>query len=209
MSSILTSAIRTLEAALTPPTTLTADYKAERNKNGQHFYIPYREEAFISQVSAALNLCAAKSPQQQLSACSFLDVGCGIGTKLILAASISSRIVPFGIEIDPLYADVAKKLLKAIENPSNDTNSYTGRSLVGEIIQGDALKQHYGGYDIIYFYCPLYDSQLQRKLEERIIKTASVGALILPNLLQHRELWKGPQVELLWESNNQIYRKVK
>lgn len=64
---------------------------------------------------------------------------------------------------------------------------------------------------MIYFYCPLHDKKLEQKLEQRIVKTAKPGALILGNLKQARELWGAAEgdrsevLEHLWDKV--IYRK--
>ena len=116
----------------------------------------------------------------------FVDVGCGIGTKLVAAHSIlrySYQIT--GIEYFKPYAKVAK----ALTENQPDTH----------IIIGNALQQSYEAYDIIYFYCPMSDRAKEVKLECRIIATAKPGALFIPFRPSYD--WQGdPRVALVYKN---------
>lgn len=101
----------------------------------------------------------------------FVDVGCGIGVKLLLAREFlySSKII--GIEIHPKYSTVAERLITCPR--IRDTNT--------TIIEADAIKHNYKPYDIIYFYRPLSIEAKQIALETQILKTARPGTLITAN----------------------------
>ena len=168
------SVFRTLEEAFAdlPPEEVKA-----HEKSGAFKYIPLHHDKFIEQLCIALGLLLANDSSKKLK---FIDVGCGIGTKLMLAADISYNIVSHGIEINAQYVAKAKKLMEC----------YNKKKLCGDnvridsenIILGDARKHDFSPYDILYFYCPMLDTAKQVELEAQLYKTAKEGALILANL---------------------------
>ncbi|MEM7217175.1 MAG: class I SAM-dependent methyltransferase [Pseudomonadota bacterium] len=97
---------------------------------------------------------------------SFLDVGCGAGIKLIGASRFFGDVA--GIDVDAGYISTARQLLR-------DAN--LGRVT---LIHGNALTfEHYGHYDLIYFFRPLRDDALLLELERRIATNAADGTLLL------------------------------
>jgi len=48
----------------------------------------------------------------------------------------------------------------------------------------------YDKYDVIYYYCPIQDIELQRKLELKIEKEMKVGAYLMPRLKRSNEIEK-------------------
>jgi len=95
--------------------------------------------------------------EKPLTNLKFLDVGCGIGTKALLASHFFDA---YGLEINPPYAQKAIKLL------GND-----------KIIQDDALKfDKYGDFDVIYAYQPMLNSL---KLFDKIAEQAKPNAIFL------------------------------
>jgi predicted O-methyltransferase YrrM len=156
----------------------SAEQREKRNKAGEFHYIPLSPEQFITQFGQALLLSGAWNRKTPVR---FVDVGCGIGSKLILAGRCSHPFrVPelFGIEKDSRYCTSARKLLKA-----------DGQK--GAILNSDALDEDYNLYDIIYFYCPLIDTPKQIKLEEKILSTSTKGTVIIANLRKGDDkLWR-------------------
>jgi SAM-dependent methyltransferase len=154
----LASAYEVLERAiarpLTPPTKHKACYAA-----GRYPFIPLSPDWFMAQLREAKRIAP--------DAATFIDVGCGIGSKVVLASCIGFRAA--GIEIDRDYVKAAKDMLAM---------GWGG----GRVFQGDALKHDYAEYDVVYFYCPMNDHELERQLEQRILETTKPGALILANL---------------------------
>lgn len=141
--------------------------RSARMKKGEYPYIPYDLSSFITSLQNAKGLLDPNKAHPK-----FLDVGCGLGTKLLLANRLG--FAAFGIEKDRHYVKVAKHLV--------------GKSCGVEC--RDALTFDYKGFDVIYFYCPLCQKNLQVALEARIIETASPGTLFIPKLYQNDNLWE-------------------
>lgn len=105
----------------------------------------------------------------------FLDVGCGVGEKVYLASLFGLN--SFGLELRKELVDEGVELFKSMghgiihwsENPVTDC-----------FIHADALTYDYSNFDILYFYCPLVDHTLQKKLELQIANTAKKGAIVIP-----------------------------
>jgi SAM-dependent methyltransferase len=90
----------------------------------------------------------------------FLDVGCGPGTKLLMAKSFFKAE---GIEVVDRFIQQSKAF---------------GLDCVHK---QDALEyEHYGDFDVIYFYRPFKNNELQKQLEDRIYSQMKVGALLAP-----------------------------
>lgn len=90
----------------------------------------------------------------------FLDVGCGPGTKMALAAHFYG-LEAWGIEIDPDMAQAAGQY--------------------GTVVCADALNSApgaYAFYDLIWLYRPLRDVTLEWQLEQRIISEMKPGAIL-------------------------------
>lgn len=158
-----------LESYIAPR--LNDKQKDKREDKGEYEFISLPFETFIKQLDIIKGIWAKQYPLivwpgygAYGSGQQFVDVGCGIGTKMLAAKEhLYCRVS--GIENHKPYATIAKKLVY---------NS--------NIIIQDALTVDYSSFDIIYFYCPLQDIKKQKTLEERIIDTAKSGAYILANI---------------------------
>ena len=173
------------EAALSP---LSDSEIKVHEATGAFRYIPYRINAFLEQLDTAVTA-------RRVLGCSkpkFLDVGCGIGTKVLLAQHFGCDA--YGLEINPKYVEVARKVLAGgggFEAWSETMRRR--RSVAKHIIEADALTFDYSPYDIIYFYCPqrhVEDGKggrktLERRLEQRILDTATPGTVVMANLAAH------------------------
>jgi SAM-dependent methyltransferase len=96
----------------------------------------------------------------ELAGQAFLDVGCGPGTKMLLASHFFGLEVN-GIEIDLVMGAAARKC--------------------GPVWTADALQMApglYAAYDLIWLYRPFRDPVLEDKLEERIRNEMKVGAVL-------------------------------
>lgn len=96
----------------------------------------------------------------ELNGPAFLDVGCGPGTKMALARHFYG-LTACGIEIDPEMAAQARNW--------------------GSVITGDALavpSGFYREYDLVWLYKPFRDNDLERQLEERIMRELKPGAVL-------------------------------
>ena len=103
----------------------------------------------------------------------FLDIGCGVGTKVVLAERWFSA---FGLEINPGYARIARKVF----------NSSWGH----RIIRGNALTfKRYAEFDILYFYCPLRNGSMEKAFEQRLAREAKPGAIVIACNSQCNDWW--------------------
>lgn len=103
----------------------------------------------------------------------FLEVGCGHGRNLHLLRATDrfcfEKIA--GFDIVPEYVDAGRKFF----------------DLEDDIFADDAFKFDYGGYDVIYFYRPFSDEKMQKKFENRVLKTMKRGAYIAASLSESLE----------------------
>ena len=163
----------------------TKESKDARYKLGEYPYIALAPSRFEDQLKIVAGMFDREHD------ITFVDVGCGLGTKLVLARHTAGIRYVVGIEKHPKYVRLAKKLLR-------------GSGAV--IIKGDALDMDYGQYDIIYFYCPLRDHLKQQTLEARIIETMKPGAFVMAHLKQSgNERWTTPPMRRVW--GDTIYQK--
>lgn len=100
----------------------------------------------------------------------FMDVGCGVGLKLLQAASLYEQVS--GLEVEPHRAEAAAEWLWR----------------TAEVITGDAATfERYGDFDVIYAYKPLPTEELMAQTEDNIVAQARPGAiLIMPYVDFHR-----------------------
>jgi SAM-dependent methyltransferase len=97
---------------------------------------------------------------------SFLDVGCGSGMKVALAAEMFDAA--HGLDYDPGYVEVANRALAAMRAGRCRAFHDNGLSFGG-----------YGGYDVIYFFQPMRDPEGLQALERQIVVGARDGAILL------------------------------
>ena len=125
--------------------------------------IPLPPSRFMTHAHAAYRTALVQRRPEPLR---FLDVGCGGGIKVLLAAEFFARAD--GLEYDAGYAAVARQVL-----------TRAGR-LPSQVIHGDALTfDRYGDYDVIYFYQPMKSPEGLIALEQQIIAQARPGTLLI------------------------------
>ena len=96
----------------------------------------------------------------------FLDVGCGGGTKVLVASEYFTEC--HGLDFEADYVAAGQQMLQL-------TDSDTCR-----IFQADGLTfDQYDNYDVIYFYRPLRDDALLAQMEDQIFSNAKPGTVIL------------------------------
>lgn len=145
-------------------------YDSEYYENGHWDYVVYDHAKFFEHLYEAHHILGKKKDLK------FIDVGCGLGTKVSLAQVYFDS---YGLELNEKYAQVANKI-----NKPKKFNTY-GRykKLKGNknrIMCMDALTADYSKYDVIYFFRPIRHMPTQKKLEKLIFDTAKEGAIILP-----------------------------
>lgn len=121
----------------------------------------------------------------------FLDVGCGPGNIMAMAYAYglakygnkknredNKTIQCYGIEHDVRLAKIASSIR------------------IGTVFNQDALKfKDYNRFDIIYYYRPIKDKDMGKRLDERIRSLAKPGAIIIPNL-PHEVRYKDNDIRL-------------
>ena len=134
---------------------LESAFLKDSGKEEEYDFIPFQCGSFVDMlIEASLYFKMDRSKK-------FLDVGCGPGTKVILANVLFDA---HGIELRRSAVETA--------------NNYF---CLKNVFQGDALKcEKYGEYDLLYFYRPLKSPSLQLALEEVIFEQMKPGALIAP-----------------------------
>jgi SAM-dependent methyltransferase len=125
--------------------------------------IPLSPSRFLGHVHAAYRVALAQRREGPLR---FLDVGCGGGTKVLLAAEFFP--CADGLEYDAGYADAARQMLDRAGRPSS------------QVIHGDAMAYGgYGDYDVLYFYQPMKSLEGLQALESRIATRARPGTILI------------------------------
>lgn len=136
---------------------------ANKNEYGTHFpFIPYRMTNFL-QILRKLRTAFPVYPDP-----TFLDAGCGIGTKVRAAYDLTFRA--HGIDLNTDYLLYATKVF--------DPGGYLSTS-------HPVFSQHdiitypdYSAFDIIYFFNPLSERKLEVQFETHLAQSAKPGALI-------------------------------
>lgn len=127
----------------------------------------------------------------------FIDAGCGLGHKLLLAHCFGFGKVT-GLEIQPEYIEEAKKLLKECYD------YFDSLSHLISIVQADILTYNYSKADVIYFYVPLHDYEKEKIFENRVVKTARPDTIIIG--ANNQMLEKHKALERI-SSLSPVYRK--
>ncbi len=91
----------------------------------------------------------------------FLEVGCGIGSKLAAAFFLGWGDLT-GVELRPEYADLARKVCPEAEIICADAFDFDG----------------YGDFDVIYQYRPFIEDMDQDRLETHILARAKPGTVM-------------------------------
>lgn len=125
----------------------------------------------------------------------FVDVGCGEGRVIawLLSKKFPGRVT--GIELDPELASVAKEWIS--QRVSNNSV---------RLIEGDALKQSYDEYTIIYIFRPFegaYFLHLIKRLEATL--THPIRLYYLTDYFSGRVLANRPGWTMI--KRDQVYKK--
>jgi hypothetical protein len=106
----------------------------------------------------------------------FIDVGCGIGDK-VLTANLVFGAEAEGIEYTPQTYYIGKYYLDKLgKYPVTHWDSKPPET---KLIFGDAFDHDFKKYDTIYLYHPICDEQLMHKLYLHIFKTMKNGAVMI------------------------------
>lgn len=115
-------------------------------------WMPFQPANFIAMIAECMTYA---------SGFRFLDVGCGIGSKLALATTVFG-LQADGVEVDSVMAAEACKWR------------------CGNVIPQDALDVPglYADYDIIWLYRPFRDRKCEEQLEKLVRENMKPGAIL-------------------------------
>lgn len=155
--------------------------RQDAGRDDQRFlpWMPFSWPEFISMTAEAL---------PEMPGTRFLDVGCGPGTRMLLARDI------FGLEVRgfdrvPEYVGAAQKL--GLEVTQEDALEYKG----------------YGYFDLIWMNRPIRDHELQGRLEAKVWDEMSPGAVIGCANLDNRPPMHWYPVYDDWEIKRGVWQK--
>jgi SAM-dependent methyltransferase len=150
---------------------------------------PYPLGAFGAMLDVAV---AEWKDQHGPAKARFLEVGCGPGTKLVLADEVF-HLFAYGFDVSPKYVQAASDLVGARDGTAG-------------IWRQDARSfDKWRNYDIIFLNRPLRDYQDELRLELEVFGQMGVGSiLILGNGLSTPDGW----VKLATGVAAAVYKKV-
>jgi SAM-dependent methyltransferase len=126
---------------------------AEPQEDGISYpYDPLSISDFLQGLRVVFDLLIAKPTM-------FLDVGCGIGTKLCFMAHMGFTVK--GVEKNPLYAEAARELCPEADILCVDAFDLADREFMRT--------------DILYVYRPMKDDQAQADLERHLLTLTDAG----------------------------------
>lgn len=151
------SAFYQLHDYLSPPRPNPEDHVGKYND------IPLPFSHFFRLIQLARRTALALGREAPVS---FLDVGCGVGLKVLQAAQVFE--IAQGLEYDNSRVTVADQLVRRPYRPDD------------KVWQADALHyQGYAGHDVIYAYKPLSFHDLLVQMEQRIVEQARPGTVLV------------------------------
>ncbi|RLI53636.1 MAG: hypothetical protein DRO87_11335 [Candidatus Thorarchaeota archaeon] len=112
----------------------------------------------------------------------FLDAGCGIGNVMVLAHAVGFEVS--GIDINPDLIELAHHMFAHSHDYSLD---------ICDILS----YNKYNMYDIIYYFCPIQDVELEKEFEKKVEKDAKKGAIIIAALKRDRTIYDNPLFDRL------------
>ena len=134
----------------------------EARAAGLHPDTRLRTSVFLGHAHAAYRVLLA---QARPGRSTFLDVGCGLGQKVLLARHFFDQAD--GVELDEGYAAASKKLFSHMQSQAR-------------VFEEDALEFNgYGEYRLVYFFKPMQDQDGLLRLEERIVQGVQPGTVLI------------------------------
>lgn len=161
-------------------------------------YIPLNTRSFTDAVLFVSQYLKKQYPQKTyMGHFNFVDCGCGYPINCMIASGIGFRTT--GYEIDTTLV-----------------NKYY--PIYSEIKQQDILKADYSDFDVIYYYHPLQNRELEAVFEKKVEEEAKVGAIIISALKEDDEITKDGRFKELvpadsesnfrHRENIRIFRKI-
>jgi SAM-dependent methyltransferase len=161
----LSAQLQLLETALTAMHRLIMpqDQTAEAIELGCYPDLPLSSVGFISHMHAAYRVGLAQRQPRPLR---FLDVGCGGGLKVMMAAGLFSEAA--GFDYDRNYVQAAQDGFARMA--AHRCSAFWANALEYE---------GYDGFDVIYLYKPMGDDVALAQMEDRIIARSRPGTIVV------------------------------
>ena len=144
----MTSLVRQLEKPWNPRVQVTPEY---------YDYVALPENEFFAGMDVVTKYIL--DTQHCFNSPTFLDVGCGMGTKMFLAQRLGYSV--HGIDIHQEYLDSARTLVNGSYPELCNAFDY----------------EYYDQFDVVYAYHPCIFHKLQHSLNELIASKMRPGAL--------------------------------
>jgi 2-polyprenyl-3-methyl-5-hydroxy-6-metoxy-1,4-benzoquinol methylase len=164
------------------------DSPTHTSKSGRYHFIAHSVGCTIYQ------LRYARDRLKDINYPLFVDAGCGIGWVVELANYMGFKSK--GIEISINNVKVANKLFNACYDSNMD------------VVEGDIFDHDFSKYDVIYYYCPIKDPELEIKFEHKVEKEMKVGSILIANTKRDESIIRNRRFKKLDYPNN-IWMKVK
>jgi hypothetical protein len=143
-------------------------------------WMPFSWPEFISMTAEAL---------PELSGRKYLEVGCGPGSRMLLAREI------FGLEVSGF-------------DRVSEYTEFAGELLQTPVTCEDALEyKDYGSFDLLWFNRPIRDQDLQGKLEAKVWDEMAPGAVVACAHLDSRPPQHWYPVLDDWEIKRGVWQK--
>lgn len=198
--NILTTVIHALESKTLHQ---IYDYNKNRKRNrheGSYEYVPFDVRTFVGILNQIKEDYKKRNGKRFESVFpKFIDAGCGLGVKLLLAAAMGFETT--GVEIDCELIKRAKDIFDLDQD--QECWFYSPRQ-VPEIIHQDILDHDYSIYDVVYFYCPFVTRAKEEEFEKRVHSQMKSGAYLMPFGIGVKP--PEDQFEVI-KSNARFYRK--
>lgn len=139
----------------------------EQKRRGHYHFIPQDIRTVVPQLFAAWHLFNYLNPYRDRPI-KFLDCGAGVGNVVMMADCVGFEA--YGIEYNPETVRRGRALMKkfGFANPKK------------MLLQDDLLEfNDYDKFDILYLYCPMSDTDKERKFEYRLLEKMRKGAILL------------------------------
>ena len=145
---------------------VSTEEKSEKEKElSSYKYISYGRGQFIRTLRSILAVADDYAPT------SFIDVGCGIGDKLLLAKVACGFEKVYGIELNTHTIELARWWLKPLEGHRGFREDDLFPAGTFTLMQGDAFDYNYASHSFIYMYYPMQHLGMMERLWQHVIDT--------------------------------------
>lgn len=147
---------------------ISATYASKVEKNNWN-YIPFSHLAFFKGLSYVTKRLGTTD-------LSFLELGCGLGTKLYIASKWVGIKFVAGVEVVREYVEIARNMLDScnVDVYHSDVRDFRG----------------YDHYDIIYTYGEVLSQNESWHLERKLKEKMKVGAVLMTSFVGGMALWR-------------------